>query len=241
MRGQIVEYVHNCGLCQKNKMPRKAYGHIPAKEDHQHLPWEAVAVDTIGPYTIRTGKRIYKLACLTIIDMATRWIEIATLSDRTSEGVALTFDRMWLSRYPRPMNVIHDNGKEFVGEEFQELLASYGIGSKVTTVKNPQANGILERAHHVIVNSLRLMEIENMAVDEMNPFDGILANVAFALRATVHTTLNASPAQLIFGRDMIMHSEFVANWKNIQDRNRARILRDNKRENKNRIELEIEF
>jgi hypothetical protein len=32
---------------------------------------------------------------------------------------------------------------EFVSAEFQELLQSYGIWSKLTTVKNPQANGIL--------------------------------------------------------------------------------------------------
>ena len=79
------------------------------------------------------------------------------------------------------------------------------------------------------------MEVENLSFDELNPFDGIIANVAFALRATNHSTLQASPAQLCFGRDMIMRTEFVANWHFIRSRQTQRMLKDNIRENKNRI------
>ena len=50
--------------------------------------------------------------------------------------------------------MIHDNGNEFLGREFQELLQSYGIVSRATTVKNPQANSIVERLHMVITNNL---------------------------------------------------------------------------------------
>jgi transposase InsO family protein len=171
-----------------------------------------------------------------MIDIATRWIEIVALPNKTSETVALAFDRTWLARYPRPFEVLHDNGGEFIGNEFQELLTSYGIHDYPTTIKNPTANSILERAHQVISNSFRLMEVENLPFDEVNPFDGIIANTAFALRATIHSTLQASPAQLCFGRDMIMHTQFVANWHLIRSRQQQRMLKDNIRENKTRIE-----
>jgi hypothetical protein len=36
---------------------------------------------------------------------------------------------------PGLLNAGHDNGNAFMGEEFQELLISYGIESKPTTVK----------------------------------------------------------------------------------------------------------
>ena len=145
------------------------------------------------------------------------------------------FDRAWLARYPRPFEVLHDNGGEFIGYEFQELLSSYDIHDYPTTIKNQTANSILERAHQVISNSFRLMEVENLSLDEIIPFDGIIANTAFALRATIHSTLHASPAQLCFGRDMIMHKQFVANWRLIRSRKTQRMLKDNIRENKNRI------
>jgi transposase InsO family protein len=50
------------------------------------------------------------------------------------------------------MECIHDNGSEFVGIEFQEMLQSYGIKSGPTTVRNPQSNAIIERSHQVIAN-----------------------------------------------------------------------------------------
>ena len=56
-----------------------------------------------------------------------------------------------------------------------------------------------------------------------------------ALSATNHSTLQASPAQLCFGRDMIMRTEFVANWHFIRNRQTQRMLKDNIRENRNRI------
>ena len=36
-----------------------------------------------------------------------------------------------------------------------------------------------------------------------DPFGGILAAVGFAMRATVHTTTQATPSQLVFNRDAI--------------------------------------
>jgi hypothetical protein len=70
--------------------------------------------------------------------------------------------------------------KEFVDNEFQELLFSYGIHDNATTIMNPTANSILERAHLVITNSFRPMENENVDSDEAEPFAGIIANAAFA-------------------------------------------------------------
>jgi transposase InsO family protein len=63
------------------------------------------------------------------------FIKIAALPNKESITVARTFDQVWLCRYPRPIDCLHDNGTEFVSAEFQELLQSYGIKSKLTTVK----------------------------------------------------------------------------------------------------------
>ena len=44
-----------------------------------------------------------------------------------------------------------------------------------------------------------------MALDDENPWDGILVFTIFALRAIVHTTKQYTPAQLVFGRDSIIN------------------------------------
>ena len=57
----------------------------------------------------------------------------------------------------------------------------------------------------------------------------------FALRATYHTTTQATPAQLVFGRDAILNTVFQANWKYIKDRKQKLIHKNNIQENSKRI------
>ena len=50
-----------------------------------------------------------------------------------------------------------------------------------------------------------------MVLDDENPWDRILTSTMFALRATVHTTTQHTPAQLVFGRDSILNTRHEAN------------------------------
>ena len=67
-------------------------------------------------------------------------------------------------------------------------------------------------------------------------FEGILSAVRRGVNATVHTTLRATPTQLVFGRDAILNVNFEADWHYIKERKQKRILQNNKAENKNRKE-----
>ena len=88
--------------------------------------------------------------------------------------------------------------------EFTIMLNSdYGIKKKPITTRNPQANAIIERIHQTIGNILRTFCIQDSQLDNEDPWSGILAATMFATRATVHTTLKATPMQLVFSRDAI--------------------------------------
>ena len=56
----------------------------------------------------------------------------------------------------------------------------------------------------------------------------------FSVRATYHTTLQASPMQLVFGRDAILNIKHVADWEHIRKRKQLRINHNNMRENMRR-------
>ena len=71
-----------------------------------------------------------------------------------------------------------------------------------------------------------------MVLDDDNPWDGILSATMFALRATVHTTSQYTPAQLVFGRDSVLNVRHKANWKLIKERKQKLINKGNERENK---------
>jgi hypothetical protein len=90
-----------------------------------------------------------------------------------------------------------------------------------TTVKNPQANGILERVHQVLGQMLRTAELD--MVDSVTPNDVnvFLDNAAWAIRSTYHTVLKASPGASIFGQDMLFNILFVADWHKIRERRQS--------------------
>ena len=51
-----------------------------------------------------------------------------------------------------------------------------------------------------------------------------------AMRPTCHTTLQATPAQLVFRQDSILNIQFDANWKLIKACEQAMIKRNNQME-----------
>ena len=92
------------------------------------------------------------------------------------------------------------------------IKEDYGVKAKPITVRNPQANAIVERVHQVIGNIIRTFELENNYLDEVDPWKGILSATAFAVRATYHTTLQKTPEQLVFGINMILNIEHQAKY-----------------------------
>jgi hypothetical protein len=111
-----------------------------------------------------------------------------------------------------PKRCISNNGNEFLGKEYQELLQSYGVKSVATTVKNPQAN-FVEHVHQTLGNILCSYKLEDHDFDYQDPWSQILADCAWDIRSTVHSVLNATPAQIVFGRDMLFDLSFTTEYK----------------------------
>ena len=103
------------------------------------------------------------------------------------------------------------------------------------TTHNPQANAILECVHQTIGNIICTFEIQGMVLDDNNPWDGILAATMFALSATVHTTTQHTPTQVVFGRDSILNTRHEADWQLIKTRKQNLINKGNARENSKRL------
>ena len=82
---------------------------------------------------------------------------------------------------------------------------------KPTTDYNPQGNSVLERLHQVLGNQLRTFELEERELtEEEKTFEPFLTACAYAVRCAYHTTLKATPGQLVYGHDMILPIKFKA-------------------------------
>ena len=79
-------------------------------------PWERLCIDLFGPYIIGSKGNESKLHCLAMLDPVTGWFEIAVICNRSSYTVMDVLERTWLTRYPKPTEIISDRGMEFMGD-----------------------------------------------------------------------------------------------------------------------------
>ena len=225
LKTTVERVVSTCDTCQRQKQVLRGHGHVAPREAHAH-PWRDVAVDLIGPWELTIQDQKVSFQALTIIDTVTNLVELIRIDNKTAAHVALCFENTWLARYPKPTKCIHDQGGEFMGYHFQQMLLRHSIRSADTTSKNPPANAICERMHQTVGNTLR-------ALYSMNPPDGInsanrlvdtaLATCMYATRTALHGGLRASPGSLAFGRDMVLDIPVIADWITIQN-NRQQLI-----------------
>ncbi len=108
---------------------------------HNKDPFKKVHIDCTEPWTVWVKSDVtvelsqFKLHILTMVDAATNWLELATIPTANSRSCTKHVDLCWLCHYSCSNTVGPDNGNEFMGEEFQELLTCYNIESKPITVK----------------------------------------------------------------------------------------------------------
>lgn len=244
MRTQVEEHVKSCDECQRHKIVGKpSYGKlplVPALRDKK--PFEKVHVDCAGPWTVRVKDDLdsvespYQIHILSMVDACSSWCELALIPTANSKSVAAQFDANWLCRYPRPSEVGHDNGNEFMGEEFQELLISYDIKSKPTTVKNPTAQSVVERLHLTLGDQLRTSLYSGDRWQE--DVNVLIQACAWANRTTVPSSMPYNPSQLTFGMDMIFRQKIKIDWQLLKEQRRRQAIANNAKENKTRIQHE---
>ena len=68
-------------------------------------------------------------------------------------------------------------------------------------------------------------------MDDTDPWMGILASEAFAVRCTDHRTMVKSPGRIVFGQEIILPINHVADWRYMRQSKQAQIDKDTIREN----------
>ena len=120
-------------------------------------------------------------------------------------------NNIWICRYLYPRKVVFDNGSEFK-RDFTPFLKDFDIKPVLTSVKNPQANTLVERLHQVILNMLSTKDLDNKVFNYIYPRGETLSSIAWAIRASYHHTIMTTPGQAVFGRDMLFKLASVVDW-----------------------------
>jgi Integrase zinc binding domain len=132
----VHKFVQACPECQCFKHQCKQYGKVLTQEPVV-TPWEVVAVDLTGPWTVpsnnqsrnRGGNRggnsyrtsddpAVTLMCITIIDIATQWVEIVRIPSKDAVVVAKKLTRFGF-------RAIHDHFAAFTIKDPSLLALSF--------------------------------------------------------------------------------------------------------------------
>jgi hypothetical protein len=97
---------------------------------------------------------------------------VEEIFDKSSNCIVRLVNKIWLSQCPW-----YNNGSVFK-LNFEYLCKSYGIKHKPTTIKNPQANEILECIHQVLVQMSRNAEFDMAQLATPDDVDVLLDNAA---------------------------------------------------------------
>jgi hypothetical protein len=202
------------------------------------MPWADIAVDLIGPWKATIHGHDLSFQALTIIDTVTNYCELIRINNKSARHVALQLENAWLSRYPRPVRCLFDQGGEFIGHDFVRVLHNHGITPVPLTVKNPQSNAICERLHLTVGNVLRTLvhyESPNDINDVVLLVDTALQTAAYSARSVIHGTLKHSPGSLAFHRDMLFDIPLVADMEVIRTRRQVVVDERARLANRSRI------
>lgn len=225
---EVTKYITSCAICQKDKTTSKEYGHL-APRDAETMPWEEVHLDSIGEWKITIGSVKISVAALTMIDPVTNILEIARYPESKINGTNCKdlFENTWLSRYPRPIRCLYDQGTEFMNNDFQFMLMDAGIKGKNITSKNAQSNAIIESVHRTIGQVMRTylnafpptnQNMVNKAVDKA------IALAMHATRCSAHSSLaGMSPGAVAFRRDMHFNIPLIADIMTLSQMRQAQI------------------
>ena len=191
VRADTSLWARECLDCQRAKIGRHT---VPAIGEFA-VPtrrFEHVNIDIV---TLPASNGFRHL--LTAVDRFTRWPVAIPIRDISAETVSEAFAYGWVASFGVPSSITTDRGSQFSSAIWTQLMASWGITSHFTTAYHPEANGLVERMHRRLKESL--LALGNDAAEE---WYWRLPCCLLALRTTLKPDVGASPADLVYGEGL---------------------------------------
>ena len=191
LRKHVDEFIKKCPCCQKMNFLK-----VPVHTKHftvaSYEPHQRLNIDTMGPF--EQDEKGYKYI-LVVIDMFTRWVEVFALKTVESEECAEKLFEHF-GRYGAPLEILTDNGTQFVNKRIAELMKLIQVDHRKTIAYSKQENGIVERCNKELMRHIRALVYEKKTPEKWSSF---LPMVQRIINATKHGSTNAKPADLLFG------------------------------------------
>ena len=192
MKLDVIKYCSSCPVCTKYKVKPKLPAPVYSYPEIGS-PFERVHMDLVGPLSIDEEGHKY---IMTVIDVMTRYLITVPLKTKEAKEVARCFYEKVICLHGMPEIIVTDNGREFVNEVFDGIMALLKIKHLRTTPYHPAANGVIERPNGTLINILRTLCEENR-----RNWNSWLPIATYAYNTAYHRIVKDSPFFLMYLRD----------------------------------------
>ena len=168
------KYCRSCLTCQKAKGSNRVKVPIQEFRVEGLGPGDLVAMD-IGTLPWADERFRYFLC---MVDVFTRYIELAPLQDQTAASLIREFERGWIFRgHGVPRGLLSDQARNIDGVEVRRMCGRLGIEKRHSSPYHPQADGLVERSIGLVKQVARCLTLDCQLPNESWP--DILPEVAF--------------------------------------------------------------
>jgi len=191
MKADIQNFIQRCRNCQLKKLVRRKTKQPMVLTDTPDAAFDKVSMDIMGPLSASRNGNAY---ILTIQDLLTKYSLAIPLQRAGAIDVANAFVNNFICVYGAPKALLTDQGTHFLNSLMKAIAKRFKISRYTTTAYRPQANGSIERSHHV------LWEYLKQVVGEKNDWDDYLSLACFSYNTSVHEGTQYTPHELVFGK-----------------------------------------
>lgn len=192
LRAEVTNFCRACPQCQLTATRG------PSKAPLQPLPvvgvpFERIGMDIVGPVErSKSGNRFMLVIC----DYATKYPEVFPLKNIRAKTVAFCLIHLF-SRVGFPMEILTDQGSNFMSTLLKQVYQLLGIKSLRTTPYHPQTDGLVERFNATLKQMLR-----KFVNDTGSDWDQWIPYLLFAYREVPQASTGFSPFELLYGHEV---------------------------------------
>ena len=149
-------------------------------------PWQHFHVDFAGPF-------LNKMFFI-VVDAHSKWPEVYEMTSTNAQS-NIDVLRHLFAVYGLPLQLVSDNGPQFVSAELSEFLQENGVKHIRSAPYHPASNGLAERFVRSFKEAMKAAEASSRSCRWK------LENFLLKYHTTPHGTTGRTPASLFLGRN----------------------------------------
>ncbi|UYV74382.1 hypothetical protein LAZ67_11003315 [Cordylochernes scorpioides] len=190
MSKDIANAIKTCPICQLTKSPRGPtfgeLGQLPLATQ----PFDLVSLDTIAGFAKYGNTKTYLHVAVVYLTRYAWTVASRSTSIHTYQQVIKK-----VLQDGTPKRLLMDRAPAFTSPKFKRFLLNRNIHPLLTTINNPQANGLCKRLNATLTGKLRLLLLENPKI----VWTKLVTRFTTVYNNTPHSVTRSLPIYLMFG------------------------------------------